>query len=461
MNKELTGKQHSGANPGNPQRAVAADSSAGDTGGGVESCDVSCNIADGVCSTEAAYLDSGDAVARQSAPTLGGLLRASRISRSISLDEASRKTHVAVAHLAALENNQELRLPQTFVNGYVKNYAEFLGVEPEYLTKYLSGNDAAGETQAVAGVGQGEQPDREAGAATVAQQVKLNSKAVKPAARKRVGFRNGSSWSNGLFGSPMSLLRAATTTTLPLLCLCVLAFAYHSIDSEFSALQRNTVAKHSLGQAPDQLGVLAHEAVTAQQASRAALDNEPATTIKLQPALADATDAVPGGELNSPVDAFNTNAFNNKALQLTHSGLPAAPPVANAAPAVASNAVGETGDLAFASRSSRSLVPNTNMQDMHEPVGPGAVDMIAQLHMQDRLVIQVYEDSWVDVRDGSGGRLYRDLARAGRRIDVSGQLPFSLHLGNAPGLELELNGEPIAITRYRSDNSARLTLASN
>jgi cytoskeleton protein RodZ len=119
------------------------------------------------------------------------------------------------------------------------------------------------------------------------------------------------------------------------------------------------------------------------------------------------------------------------------------------------------GLLAFETRAGRLMVPNSNIQGLHEPVGPGAVEMIAQLHMQDRLVIEVYEDSWVDVRDGAGIRLYRNLARAGRRIDVSGQLPFSLHLGNAPGLELQLNGEPIAIKRFRSDNSARLTLASN
>ena len=87
--------------------------------------------------------------------------------------------------------------------------------------------------------------------------------------------------------------------------------------------------------------------------------------------------------------------------------------------------------------------------------------MIAQQTVRDRLVISVYEDSWVDVRDANGVRLYRDLAKAGRRIDLSGQLPFSLHVGNAPGLALELNGNYVPIQRYRPDNSARLTLATN
>lgn len=91
--------------------------------------------------------------------------------------------------------------------------------------------------------------------------------------------------------------------------------------------------------------------------------------------------------------------------------------------------------------------------------GPGAAAMVAQHQSQDRLVIKVSEDSWVHITDAAGSRLFRDLARAGKKIDVSGELPFNLHLGNAPGLALELNGSPFAITDYRDDNSARFVMS--
>ena len=91
--------------------------------------------------------------------------------------------------------------------------------------------------------------------------------------------------------------------------------------------------------------------------------------------------------------------------------------------------------------------------------GPGAAAMVAQHQSQDRLVIKVSEDSWVHITDAAGSRLFRDLARAGKKIDVSGKLPFNLHLGNAPGLALELNGSPFAITDYRDDNSARFVMS--
>ena len=84
----------------------------------------------------------------------------------------------------------------------------------------------------------------------------------------------------------------------------------------------------------------------------------------------------------------------------------------------------------------------------------------SQNQLQDRLVISVKEDSWVHITDSAGSQLFRDLAKAGKKIDVSGALPFDVHLGNAPGLALELNGSPFAITDYRDDNSARLVLGS-
>ena len=141
----------------------------------------------------------------------GALLRASRIAKSLSIADVSCATHIAQAHIEALESNHCVALPITFVKGYAKGYARFLGMEPELLTKYLSSMDEPVKPVAVAA-------PTEKGFF----------------GRHLVGFVSGSSWSNGLLGSPLGLLRGATSTALPLLCLCVLAFAYHSIDNEFT-----------------------------------------------------------------------------------------------------------------------------------------------------------------------------------------------------------------------------------
>ena len=98
--------------------------------------------------------------------------------------------------------------------------------------------------------------------------------------------------------------------------------------------------------------------------------------------------------------------------------------------------------------------------DLIADSSPVVASSSSQDQPQDRLVISVKEDSWIHITDAAGSQLFRDLARAGKKIDVSGDLPFDVHLGNAPGLALELNGSPFAITDYRDDNSARLVLGS-
>lgn len=69
--------------------------------------------------------------------------------------------------------------------------------------------------------------------------------------------------------------------------------------------------------------------------------------------------------------------------------------------------------------------------------------------------------SWVEVYDDNGKRLYYDLAPAGDNLELSGQGPLQVFLGNAPGVSIELEGAPFDLKPYlRSDNTARFKLGS-
>jgi len=57
-----------------------------------------------------------------------------------------------------------------------------------------------------------------------------------------------------------------------------------------------------------------------------------------------------------------------------------------------------------------------------------------------RLVLRFAEASWVEVSDRSGRLLYGEQP-AGSRRELRGQPPFQLVLGNAPAVELELDGQ--------------------
>jgi cytoskeleton protein RodZ len=66
--------------------------------------------------------------------TLGRLLKTSREDRHIDLDAVVKETKVRRHYLEALENEEWEKLPsQVFVRGFVRSYAEFLGLDKEMV----------------------------------------------------------------------------------------------------------------------------------------------------------------------------------------------------------------------------------------------------------------------------------------------------------------------------------------
>ena len=74
------------------------------------------------------------------------------------------------------------------------------------------------------------------------------------------------------------------------------------------------------------------------------------------------------------------------------------------------------------------------------------------------LVFQFSSDCWVEVLDAAGALLHQDLERAGDRLEVRGNAPFSITLGYAPGALLEYNGDPVMLSPHTHNDVARLVL---
>jgi len=63
---------------------------------------------------------------------LGELLRSAREARGISLEQAEEATRIRKAYLEALEAEDFARMPaQVYVRGFLRNYALYLGLDPE------------------------------------------------------------------------------------------------------------------------------------------------------------------------------------------------------------------------------------------------------------------------------------------------------------------------------------------
>ena len=72
--------------------------------------------------------------------SLGRLLKRTREERQIELDEAFRVTRIRRHALEALENERWDELPsQVFVKGFLKTYAEFLGLNKEMVLELYEG----------------------------------------------------------------------------------------------------------------------------------------------------------------------------------------------------------------------------------------------------------------------------------------------------------------------------------
>ena len=74
------------------------------------------------------------------------------------------------------------------------------------------------------------------------------------------------------------------------------------------------------------------------------------------------------------------------------------------------------------------------------------------------LRLEFGDEAWVEIRDGSGRMLHRQLNPAGSSVDLSGQPPFDLLIGNAPQARVTYNGRPIDLTPFIAASVARFTL---
>lgn len=77
----------------------------------------------------------------------------------------------------------------------------------------------------------------------------------------------------------------------------------------------------------------------------------------------------------------------------------------------------------------------------------------------DEIIIELNADSWVEVFELDGNKLYLNLARAGQTLILNGTEPFSVLLGFSQGAVVTFNGEQINHAPYSRSGIARFQLA--
>jgi len=129
---------------------------------------------------------------------------------------------------------------------------------------------------------------------------------------------------------------------------------------------------------------------------------------------------------------------------------PTAVPAPVAEPVVATPPVVEVAPTPVAPAAPVAEPPGAPEQD--EAGAPEAPAMSGVLHLE------FGDESWVEIRDGSGRMLHRQLNPPGSRVDVKGQPPFDVVIGNAAQARVTYNGRPIDLQPFIAVTVARFTL---
>ncbi|WP_299591380.1 RodZ domain-containing protein [uncultured Microbulbifer sp.] len=100
---------------------------------------------------------------------------------------------------------------------------------------------------------------------------------------------------------------------------------------------------------------------------------------------------------------------------------------------------------------SEPSVPASTLQPVAEPPAPVAISGAA-------LALSFSEESWVEVTDATGNKILARLQPAGSTVELEGEAPFSLMLGNAAATTVSYAGEVVESAPLGNRRTRKLTV---
>ena len=353
----------------------------------------------------------------------GERLQAARIKKSLSVDDIASRMHLSSAIVEAIEDNnfEEITAP-IFVKGYLRAYARIVGIDEDEMIDQYS---------------------------------ELYSEEDPP-------INTTSNMAPELSAADT---RVKWTTYLVILVLAILLGAWW-----WNKQQNETPAISLDATQPEPSGI----AVTTESSTGSVIqaDSEPETSVAVESSDS-ATDSA-GGQ--------DEPAGSAEAAEISET---AEPEPETTEVAVAVPLVTETEESAAVEAEPLEPVAEQTEASTAETVEPEVLDetsvapepeQSASAEPQpgsqaqptrtapvgsDRLRIIVNADTWADVKDANNHQLEYNLLRADSVVDMTGQAPFTVFLGNGYGVEILYNDNEISFSsRIRGDNTARITVGN-
>jgi cytoskeleton protein RodZ len=326
----------------------------------------------------------------------GERLQAARIKKSLTVEDVAGRMHLSKSILEAIEdNNFDEITAPIFVKGYLRAYARIVALSEDDM---------------------------------IEQYLDMYSEEDPPI----------SSTSTMVPELSVKDARIKWTTYLVILVLGVLLTAWWwnkqqndeapvSLDAQTPAVNENASAGEAVVRSEVQAG---SEALIESMETAEGVESEaPESTVVTQEPMAEPSEA-------------EISAEQPEAEVVAEPELEAESEPEDTAAVTESSTVAEPEAVAAVSAAGARSQP-----DRSAPTG------------SDKLKIIVHADTWGDVKDASNYQLVYDLLRADTSVELMGEAPFAVFLGNGHGVEILFNGEEIEISpKIRDDNTARLNI---
>lgn len=101
---------------------------------------------------------------------------------------------------------------------------------------------------------------------------------------------------------------------------------------------------------------------------------------------------------------------------------------------------------------------NNESQPQILPVDSGETIRTYAATGPDTIELSVTDDSWIEIYDAFDQRIFMDLGKDGEQLKIKGTAPFSMILGNAPGVSIRFNNETINPSYSENSGVARFQL---
>lgn len=74
------------------------------------------------------------------------------------------------------------------------------------------------------------------------------------------------------------------------------------------------------------------------------------------------------------------------------------------------------------------------------------------------LMLEGHGESWIEISDVAGKRLYFGMLKAGQRVGVTGKPPYDLVIGNSPAVQATFRGQAVDVRAHAINGVARFSL---